>query len=155
MIKLKVLGARAVATNLRTVVRKLEKGAMNGVNTAAMIIESDSKAMAPVDTANLRASHFIFQKGKSVPQPRILPAAGVDVVKLKSAFMQTMAVAQSQVGQNTVRVGAAAFYATNVEYGNPSLNWKRGGPRFMRTARDRNVANVLQLAAMGALRGLN
>ena len=154
-MKVEVRGAQQVADNLRKVVERLEKGAREGMYQAAMIIESDSKANAPVDTANLRASHFIYRKNHAVPQPRILPAAGVDVSKLKSSFAQTMAISQNEVkDSNTVRVGAAAFYATNVEYGSPSKNWNRGAPHFMRTARNRNIANVLQLAARGAMNAL-
>jgi len=154
-MKIVVKGIDAVSKNLEAVVGNIQKGARIGMLQAAMIIESESKGLAPVDTANLRASHFIFRKNAAVPQPRILPAAGVDVTKLKNAFTQTMARSQNEVkDENTVRVGAAAFYAVYVEFGNPAKNWNRGGPNFLRTARNRNTNNILMLAAQGAKNGL-
>ena len=151
----KVRGNAEVSRRMKEKVKDIMRGAREGMVGAAMIIESESKGLAPVDTANLRASHFIYAQGLQVPQPRIFAIAGVDVAQLTSAFMHTIAEAQSQVNHDMmVRVGAAAFYAQVVEFGNPSRNWNRGGPRYMRTARDRNVLNILKLAARGAARGL-
>jgi len=155
MINVRITGVESVEAGMKKVIARIEEGAREGMMQAAMVIESDSKANAPLDTANLRASHFIYRKGRSTPEPRILPAKGVDAAKLKAAFAQTMSKSQAEVkDENTIRVGAAAFYAVFVEYGNPAKNWNSGAPRFMRTARDRNVANVLHLAARGAASAL-
>jgi len=155
MIKIQVKGAERVAAMLRKAVENVYDGARAGMYQGAMVVESKSKGLAPIDTSNLRASHFIFRKDHPAPTPKIINLPGVDVNKLREAFANTMAISSQQVrDKNTVRVGAAAFYALAVEFGNPAWNWKHGGPRYLRSARDSSTAEILRLAARGGANAL-
>ena len=147
-MRIEVKGTDQVFANLKSVVDKIENGAMDGVELSAKSIAIESAALAPVDTGNLRASHYTYRKGKAVPPSMIIPGKGVDRARLMSGYNRAMSSNSQQVNKKMVRVGAYAFYALQNEVMHPSK------ARFMRRAISKNLKNVLTLAAAGGRRAI-
>jgi len=143
-MRIRVEGVERTKFNMQRTVRQIYKGVQLGTVAAAKIIQEKSKENAPVDTSNLRASHYVYFNGGAVPQSRILPAAGVDVFRLKQAHAHAMSRAITEIRDDkTVRIGAYAFYALYNELGHKSK------ARFMQRAVSENTNNILRLAALG------
>jgi hypothetical protein len=113
-----VYGLRRVLNNLNAQITKRRTATLRGLIKAAFLIEGESKKRTPVDTGNLRASHFVSWENHSPRTPRFSDR-DENAADLASSFQGTAQAAARIVNKPTVRepsvvLGVGAYYGIYV-----------------------------------------
>lgn len=132
-------GLPQVMDNLNREITGIKRRSRQGLIAAGLVIKADSIRNAPVDTSNLRQSHFVYWQGGSVQAAPNEP--GGDFARLRISHDATMAEAIAQIGRFSVRIGATAHYAIFVHEGAQG----RTPSKFLERAVRANREEILRL----------
>lgn len=150
--KITITGKAKVSKNLNSQIKKMKTGARRGLLIAGAVIKTESIRRAPIDTSNLRASHFQYFGG-DVPEPDWNSNdPGVDLSKLKAGHGRAMQTSKGLLGQknHVVIIGASAFYALFVHEMPASNNFNSGGPKFLENAVSDNIKSITTIVKNAA-----
>jgi hypothetical protein len=144
MARVRIRGVANTKRELAKELAKVRKGVRKGLIKAGAVIKAHAVNNAPIDTGNLRASHYLYWRGATVQVPNF---RGDDSADLREAMSAELSAAQAQVVDFMVRVGSGAHYALWVHEGNPAYNWNSGGPKFLQRAMESNKSRILTMVA--------
>ena len=150
-----------IIKNFNKEVSQIEGDVQAGLITAGAIIKAQSQDNTPVDTGNLRASHYLVS-GRSVEEPnggnfrttgkKGKPnPSGERVASEHSGSVQAAGARAKAKGYPFIELGCTAFYAEAV-HEDLSAQHPSGKAKFMEDAIKANVGKALEIIKQKAKR---
>lgn len=143
-MSISVTGLKNVNRNLKRLDERTKAGVRRGLIKAGFLIKGTSQNLTPVDTSNLKASHYVLWQGAA-----ITPAAwkGEDrevIQRLKESQAQAYSEGLQKVGPFNIVVGVSAYYAVYVHEDLQAFH-KVGTAKFLQKAVDQNRSMILRI----------
>ena len=121
---------------------RIKGGTRRGLIKVGFVIKAQSMKNAPIDTSNLRASHYVWWKGGAMETPSYNrngrdgeeKLTESDLTQLRQAYQEELSRAAAEIRDFEIRIGASAHYALAVHEGDPSANWNNGAPKYLEKA---------------------
>ena len=135
MATVKLIGLDKVIANLNKEIAKIKGASMAGLWDVGLQVQASSQKRCPVDTGNLKASHYTR---RGMMDQRLKPT----LVRLDESHKFTMP--NGRPPSETVEIGATAEYAMSV-HENMEANYRVGGPKFLERAIADNQSRILQI----------
>jgi hypothetical protein len=151
----RVEGLETVLSNLNKEIKKLKTGSKKGLIRAGFLIQRGSQQRCPVDTSNLKNSHYtVWGEGAaSSPNFRDVGRTGRKVsseamAQLRQDHEDTVASMQDKTsGRLQVAVGASAAYALFVHEDEQAEHVHGGQAKFLQASVEENLKRIIDVVA--------
>jgi len=154
-MSVRVEGLEKVLNNLNREVAKMKTGSKQGLIRAGFLIQRGSMQKAPVDTSNLKNSHYTAWGEGKQDNPAFndqgvsgRKLTGAELAEIARNHETTTQVAQSKTkGKLQVAVGASAAYALFVHEDMAANHPNGGQAKFLQASVEENYERILDVMA--------
>ena len=114
--KATITGVEDVKMRLNQELNRIKGGTRRGLIKVGFVIKAQSMKNAPIDTSNLRASHYVWWKGGAMETPSYNrngrdgeeKLTESDLTQLRQAYQEELSRAAAEIRDFEIRIGASA-----------------------------------------------